>query len=93
MWKGGETYKVDTDDELRFASVAALDLCQVSLTVLRALQSLGRVAVAGLLHRVAWRRRLLVHGLRVLRGVWVTAAGVDGWRGHGRVGPALVRML
>lgn len=90
------TYKVDADDELCLASLAALDLCETPLSVcVRAGGGRCAVAVARrllVLHGVAGRGGLLVELLLVLRGVLVAAAGVDGWGRHGRGGSALVRM-
>lgn len=82
------TYKIDADDELRFAALIALDLG--ALVVGRPADSLGRVAVALSLwgHRVvAWQGRLRVHLLLVLGRVGVAGgASVDGrwWHGTGR---------
>ena len=93
-----ETHEIDAHDELRLATLAALDLGQTALSVRVRTRGGGctvavarRLLVRLRLHGVARRRGLVVELLLVLRGVGVAAAGVDGRR-HGRGGPALVRM-
>ena len=90
-----ETHKVNADDELCFAPLAALHLCE-SVLVCRMPSHLRRAVAISciLLHGVGVARRggLLVQLLLMLRGVGVAGAGVDGWRRHWRAGPALVGM-
>lgn len=86
------TYKVNADYELRFATIATLNLCQ-SVLVGRVAAHLGRtVPVSLLLHWVARRCWLLVHLLLVRRRIRVTAASVDGWGRQWACWPALTRM-
>lgn len=74
------TYEIYADDELRTIALAAFYFCETALTVgVRSLWSDLAVAVARrlLLHRVAGRRRLLVHLLLWRMGV--ASTGVDRW--------------
>jgi hypothetical protein len=77
-------YKIDADDELRFAPLAAFYFCHAPTAVTVPLLRVATVSL--LLHGIA-RRRLLrllsVHRLRVLRRVGVAAACIDGRRRHG----------
>lgn len=96
------THKIDADNKLSLATVAALDLSHRVLSVVlgrhrRAAVAVRRVLYGLMLHRVPWRRiRLrLVHVLRcmALRRVAVATAGVDRWWRHWTTRSTLVRML
>lgn len=84
------TYEVNANNQLGLAPLAAFHLSKALLVRMVLLR--GPVAVL-LLHGVARRGGLLVELLLMLRGVCMAAASVNRrWR-HGRVGPALARML
>lgn len=95
-----ESYKVNANNQLRFASVVSFHLRHAIVGV-RTLRRRSRaititMRLRGLLLRrhgiVAWRRRLLVELLLVLRGIRVTSTRVDRWRRHGRGGTLPLRM-
>lgn len=75
------TYEVNAHNQLCLAALAALhlSLTRVSSMLLNGLRCVSSIASL-LLHRVAWRSRLLIHLLLMLRRVCVSAAGVDRWR-------------
>lgn len=86
------TYKVNADNELRFAPLTAFYLGEAVLLVCWVSTDLRGVSVTLLLlHGVARRGRLLVHLLLMRWGIRVPTAGVDGRR-HRGVGSALVRI-
>jgi hypothetical protein len=94
------TYKVNANNELRFAAIVSFDFCQASsiqrvATLLRRTIAISMLLLL-LLHWVAGRcgRLLLltVHLLLVLGCVGMSTAGVDGRWWHWARRSALVRM-